>query len=185
MITNKIRFPIGSSDFAVDNTDKIVCYSGQFRRIQIFNLNNELINGWFVPTSSQVGEVRFDESGEIHLITGFDEHYIFNYEGEIISKKKEEGKYEIYYSKAYKPHRTDSNGNSYHRQINTFSVEILMKDSNGIVSVVISDPFYIWPLRGNAIFIICVIPGLILGVNYYIKKKRDEVKKEQMNESVP
>lgn len=143
-----IEYPLGVlKSIAVDSSGRIYCGIEAYSRIQVYDKNGRYLKGWFIDSSGGSFKIKVDEKDLLHIATARNGiHYIYNVNGELISKQ---GNRKSYYNEIATDDQQyrfiDREGNTY--KIWGFSLlypRIIKTDSSGIALEIISTPFYKW-----------------------------------------
>lgn len=177
MLSSNIRFPLGGvSSLVIDQEGHLVVYSTDLSRLQIFNQKGDFLKGWYVPSASPMpgsSEMYLDEKQHIHLILLNEEHYVFNFEGDVLEHSSEKGIWEKVHE-LYVPPPTykDHMGNKYIFQDSLFVPHILRVNPEGDSIAIVSDSIYTLPWRGKLTLIFFAFPGTILAVTILWSRKK-------------
>ena len=79
---------VGIDTLAVDHHGKIYCGSTFFSRIQVYSSRGEYLRGIFVPCEKEF-RLSVDQKDQPVITTRFDNRYVFDSSGKILSKTKE------------------------------------------------------------------------------------------------
>ena len=151
--SSSIEFPLGEiSDMAIDKNDRLVCYLGFHRRVQVYTTDGEFFNGWFGNTSARHAKITIDDKNYIHVKVDYSnelsEEYIFDFDGNIISKENAgDYIYNKYHYRFKKRENKDEKGNSYYYREKAFHTQLIKVTPQGEEIVIATEPFYLLPFR--------------------------------------
>lgn len=183
-----IRVPLGSpGGIAVDSKGRIYCLAGFYNRMQVYDKEGRFLTGWSVKAVSRIVNIFIDDNDNIHVETGCYEkkhpivnvnrkvYTVFDSNGKLLEKRNETfssvKKVDVLGAK-------DDDGNVYRIKDYWLFPKIIKITPSGEETIVISDPFYLWFIKGplpTGGFILCaLIIGGIMELRKWIKKKKAE-----------
>jgi hypothetical protein len=178
MLSSNIRFPLGGvSSLVINQEGHIIVYSTDLSRLQIFDKKGDFLKGWYVPSASPTAgssEMYLDKNQYIHLILLNDQHYVFNFEGDVLEHSSEKG----IWKKVHEPYvpppiYIDHMGNKYIFQDSLFMPRILRVSPEGDSVAIVSDSIYTLPCRGKLTLVFFfAFPGTILAVSILWSRKK-------------
>lgn len=173
-----IRFPLGGKNsFDVGEDGSIYCSSQAYSRVQVFDSLGEFQRGWFVPISKGTFNLKYSKDGliKIYHVSG-KLHRVFDTSGNDIELSYVESEDQ----ESDTNERTDAQGNIYKLVKANYFPQIIKIEPSGKRTVLVSDPFARWFLKGHLpvilFFILSFIFTVIL-VSQFAKYKCPEHKK--------
>jgi hypothetical protein len=151
VVSGRWCFPIAEPEGIAVDDEHIVVRSTFYERIQVYDREGNFQKGWFCP-KVKGAHLLIDEQGRIQL-AGYENEWFFDFEGNLLSKVSKEYDFDGFQERfgVYKDWVTED------RQSNTYRIshphlwpQLHRIDSNGVETILISTPWYLWFLNGPA-----------------------------------
>jgi hypothetical protein len=163
-VSSWARFPLGDLEsIAVDSEGNIYCGTNFYSRIQAYSPDGKFLRGWFIDASGGYFQIKIDDQDNLHVGTARgDHHYIFSTKGELFSVKEMSPKEETkVFGDTYYSLPQDSDGNVYKIRNGILLPRVIKITPKGAESVVVSDPFHLWFIKGPFPAFIWIVIALV------------------------
>jgi len=158
-----LRFPLGYPDgIAVDVKGDVICVSHFYNRIQIFDKDGNFNRGWFSFMRGGA-DIIVDGNNLIH-VEQREKYAVYTTDGVLRQTRSKD----LYAKKTSGVWETkDALGNTYRIQGNWFKPKIIKMTPAKNVSVLISDPWYLWLIGGY--FPLFYYPLVVIAIGGLLK----------------
>jgi hypothetical protein len=163
-------------DVAVDGDGRIYCGIRFGARIQVYSEEGKFLRGWFVDCASKRFNITMDSEGLIHAFTGghVDRHYVFDGTGRLLESAKIDSIDDRLLSEnIISGEAEDDFGNTYETRSENWRPKVVRIAPDGLESVVVSDPLYLWPVMGPLQSWLCISLG---GIAYGLLREKKKAK---------
>lgn len=145
-IFDTVEFPLPDMQVIVDEDDRLYVSIGTYGRVQVYEQTGRFLGGFFVGVPQARSLIGFDANGHIVVaVDRSDQIFVFTTDGALLAEKR--GGREMYASWKEKPQWAhDSAGREYVARGRALNPILVRVAPIGDEVVVLSNPFYLWPL---------------------------------------